>query len=280
MDATTTSCKTTNKVLDDAGKAVFDNIYDMPDPRHYFQVMASLDYSIPEQAKPVFRDLFERYRQHTGQKTLRILDLGSSYGINAALLKWDLSLQQLFDHYADAKHNELSSSALQARDKVFFNDGVHHSGLGFIGFDISKSALDYATKAGILDLAVRANLEENNPTPEQEAVIASANCVISSGCIGYISEKTLLKIIDVCAPRNPWMAHCILRMFSIKPIEDLLLSRGYRVSRHPQLVRQRRFASEEEQETVVRSLHEQGIDTQGFESEGWQYATVITAIQI
>ncbi len=36
-----------HKELDDSGKAVFDCIYDAPDPRLYCHAMASLDYRFP-----------------------------------------------------------------------------------------------------------------------------------------------------------------------------------------------------------------------------------------
>lgn len=40
--------------LDATGKAIFDDIYAARDPRPCYRAMASLDYSIPEEAKPHF----------------------------------------------------------------------------------------------------------------------------------------------------------------------------------------------------------------------------------
>lgn len=73
--------------LDAAGKAVFDDIYAASDPRPYYRAMGSLDDSIPEEARPYFQQMFARCRNVLGRGRLRVLDLGASYGVNAALLK-------------------------------------------------------------------------------------------------------------------------------------------------------------------------------------------------
>ncbi len=39
------------------GKSRFDDIYDRPDPRAYFQRLAPLEYEIPHHAQPVFRQV-------------------------------------------------------------------------------------------------------------------------------------------------------------------------------------------------------------------------------
>ena len=67
-------------------KANFDAIYDLPDPREYYRVLVGLDYVIPDLARNVFRSVIERRTQDAAWP-LTILDVGCSYGINAALAR-------------------------------------------------------------------------------------------------------------------------------------------------------------------------------------------------
>lgn len=264
--------------LDASGKAIFDDIYGARDPRPYYRAMASLDYSIPEEAKPHFLEMFERCRKALGRERLRVLDLGASYGVTAALLKWNLSLDQLYDRYATPENSNADRAELVRSDQAFFHrQGGQHE-MQITALDISANALDYALEAGIVDSVMSANLEDRAPTPREEGILARADCVISTGCIGYVTEKTLLRIIDTCGAQRPWMTHCILRMFALEPFEGALRSRVYRVQRLSQPVPQRRFASQEEQESVIRQVEELGADPSGYESTGWLYATVLNAI--
>jgi hypothetical protein len=104
-------------------------------------------------------------------------------------------------------------------------------------------------------------------------VLDDADLVISTGCIGYIGKKTLKGILDANAPRKPWMAHFVLRMFPFDEIDAALEGFGYVTEKvENQTFVQRRFASEEEQEQVLHRLSELGIDARGLEADGWYHA--------
>ena len=94
--------------LQDDGKAAFDDIYAQPDPRAYFGTLRKLDYRIPHLAKPHFERLIAQLRD--GAATVSVLDIGCSYGINAALLRCDAGLDELYDRYCgvDASTQTLS----------------------------------------------------------------------------------------------------------------------------------------------------------------------------
>ena len=80
-------------------KANMDHIYDQADPRAYFRELKKLGYAIPGVAKPIFQQLIA-HLQDRQERAVRVLDLGCSYGVNAALLKHDLSMPDLYDHGA------------------------------------------------------------------------------------------------------------------------------------------------------------------------------------
>ncbi|MFI9404902.1 class I SAM-dependent methyltransferase [Nocardia sp. NPDC052316] len=255
--------------LHTTGKASFDDIYDRPDPRDYYARMSDLDYRIPELAKPVFQQQIREFRASARVTTPTVLDLGCSYGVNAALLRFDTTMRELAEHYRTATGDR---AALIARDRATLGAGTGLTDVRFLGMDASAPALAYAQESGLLHDTVHADLESGEPTDEQRAVLASADLIISTGCIGYVTEKTLARVATAHPRRRPWMAHFVLRMFDFAPIAAELAALGYRTEQAPGLFQQRRFASATEQTQVLNTLSAKGIDTADRETDGWLYA--------
>jgi SAM-dependent methyltransferase len=258
---------------DDVGKIDLTNIYDRPDPRQYYSTLRRLEYIIPETAKPVFQHVIGAYRQARDKDKVRILDVGCSYGINAAILKGDLDMEQLYTLYAPEVTANAKRDQLLVRDQIVVGDIVKDTELEVVGLDTSAAAIQYAVEANLLDDGVAADLESGRPSPEAAAVLDEADLVISTGCVGYIGESTLKGILEVNAPKRPWMVHFVLRMFPFAGIEQALEGYGYVTEKvEDQTFLQRRFASDEEQDHVLERLSGLGIDAEGLESNGWYHA--------
>ncbi|MGW4713830.1 class I SAM-dependent methyltransferase [Nocardia sp. NPDC004260] len=257
--------------LDTTGKASFDDIYVRPDPRAYYARMSELDYRIPELAKPFFQQQIREYRASARVAVPTVLDLGCSYGVNAALLRLDTTIGELAEHYA-AADTDRAGLIRRDRDRVAARAAVED--VRFLGMDAARPALEYAREAGLLHDVVHADLESGEPTDEQRALLATADLVVSTGCVGYITEKTLTRVATAHPRRRPWMAHFVLRMFDFAPIEAELAALGYRTEQAPGLYEQRRFASAAEQAQVLNTLSANGIDTTGREDQGWLYANL------
>lgn len=258
--------------LDSTGKISFDHIYTEPDPRAFFGTLRRLDYDIPQQAKAYFAKLIDEYRAETGVKVPTVLDLGSSYGVNSALYRCDTSMERLYDHYADAE--SLSRNDLIAHDRRMVERLAVGDGVRFIGLDTSAPALDYALAAGFIDDAIHADLESEDPTEEQRALLAGVDIVISTGCIGYVTEKTLVRI---ARESLPWMAHFVLRMFSYEPVAASLTDLEYDTAGVDGVFRQRRFASQEERTQILDNLSVAGVDPRGLEADGRLYARLFVS---
>ncbi|MFE3443052.1 class I SAM-dependent methyltransferase [Nocardia sp. NPDC059180] len=254
------------------GKASFDDIYDRPDPREYYARMAELDYCIPQLAKPHFEQQLAEYSAATGVEAPTVLDIGCSYGVNAALLRLDTTIDDLGEHYRGADAGD--PATLIARDRARLDAEDIRPEVRFVGMDAARPALDYAQAAGLLHDAVHADLEATDPTDEQRAVLAGADLVISTGCIGYVTEKTLLRVATAHPERRPWMAHFVLRMYGFDAIEGELSALGYRTEQVPGDFAQRRFASDAEQAQVLNTLSANGIDPTDREDSGWLYANL------
>lgn len=259
--------------LDQTGKIKIDDIYNAPDPRQYFLTLRNLEYQIPERAKPVFQNIIRQYRETTQKQKVRILDVGCSYGINAALLKCDLTMEDLYERYTSDDATNASWKSLTARDRSLITSHTVDQDIEVIGLDRSNKAIDYAILTNFLNDGISENLEDNKPSTEAATILDNIDIVISTGCIGYVTANTLKWILKINAPRKPWMVNFVLRMFPFEEIAQELQNFGYE-SRilTDELYRQRRFANAEEQEQVLKRLGELNINPEGYENNGWFYA--------
>jgi len=258
--------------VDTTGKISLDHIYTRSDPRAYFSTLRGLDYRIPELAKPHFSRLIAEYREENGVSVPTVLDIGCSYGINAALLKYGATMDLLYDRYSGSDAHGQTRDTLLARDRELVRSGEPANHARFLGLDASDSALSYALEAGFLDDAVHADLEDGDPNELQREQLAETDLVISTGCLGYVTEKTISRIVEAHGTRRPWMAHFVLRMFPFEPIAECLTGAGYRTVRRDGHFRQRRFATTEERSLVLDRLSDIGVDPSGLETNGWLYA--------
>jgi carnitine O-acetyltransferase len=253
---------------DHTGKVTLDHIYTQPDPRDYFATLRALDYRIPGLAAPHFARLIEDYRAARRVPVPRVLDLGSSYGIDAALLRCELTFDELYQRYTSA--DGISRDELAARDRAL----VCERGTGcarFVGLDSSYPALAYGSDAGFLDEIVWTDLEAGELTEQQRGQLHGVDVVLSTGCLGYVGARTLTRIAEACGDHRPWMAHTVLRMFQFEPIAVALSELGYDTVRARGLLRQRRFASAREQAQVLDTLANAGVEAAGLETDGWMY---------
>jgi SAM-dependent methyltransferase len=255
---------------DRTGKVSFDHVYTAEDPRPYFRTLRALDYRIPDLARAPFARLLDEYRQVTGVAVPAVLDIGCSYGVNAALLRCGVTLDELYERYGDAADGR-SRADLLATDRELVRARAAGAAARFTGLDTSPAAVGYAVAAGFLDDAVTADLESGELSDVQRRQLAGTDLVISTGCIGYVTEKTLLRIVDAVGERRPWMAHFCLRMFPYDTIAGQLDDLGYETVRVGEPFRQRRFASAQERANVLERLSALGLPEAG-EADGWLYA--------
>jgi carnitine O-acetyltransferase len=258
--------------LDAAGKVSLDHIYTQPDPRAYFGTLRELDYCIPQVAKPYFRKLIQEYREGQQVPAPKVVDIGCSYGINAALLKCDATMDELYERYCDFDASAQTRSALLARDQELVRSRNHSAGARFVGLDVSHPALSYALLAGFIDDAVHADLEADDLTERQREQFAGTDLIISTGCIGYVTDRTISQVVSAVGGAKPWMAHFVLRMFPFEPMAENLAGFGYQTVRQEGFFKQRRFASAEEQSRILDTLSAVGVDPHGLEAGGWLYA--------
>lgn len=252
-------------------KACFDDIYIQEDPREYYRVLYGLDYIIPDLARGIFRNIASAVAERRN-RPIKVLDLGCSYGTNAILLRMPLDLARLAQRYADLGAHGLAASELAELDQNYFRSWPRQP-MTIVGLDASAPAIAYAVRTGALDDGIALDLENGELTPRARALLRDVDLIISTGCVGYVSERTFSEILGAIEGPAPWIASFVLRMYPYTAIETELRRRGLATEKlEGTTFVQRRFHSERECWDVLRCLEQGGISTLAKESEGLLHA--------
>jgi hypothetical protein len=257
---------------DELDKADFTDIYHRPDPRAYYQHLGALDYEVPHHGQRVFNQLLRAV--HIPEPT--VVDLCCSYGVNAALLKHNLALDDLYGRYRSPDLAYLSPDELAEADRSFYTSHRRRDAPTVIGVDVAVPAVRYALKAGLLDAGTSEDLEHAALSSTLADFVADADLITVTGGIGYITERTFERLLACSSTEQPpWVAALCLRTVPYGPIAETLAEHGLVTELLPdRTFRQRRFADSDERAYALQTLSEQGIDPEGKESEGAYHANV------
>ncbi|HRN83307.1 MAG TPA: class I SAM-dependent methyltransferase [Hyphomicrobium sp.] len=250
-----------------SAKACFDSIYSHPDPREYYRVLGGLNYVIPDLAKGIFRNLISALEDLKG-RPIKVLDLGCSYGNNAALIRFPLEFARLQQRYMDLQTAEISTRELIALDRHFYASWPKHD-VEIVGCDVSQPAVEFARAVGLIDAGVTQNLEQEPLSEASREALRGVDLIISTGAIGYVTERTLSRVLEAIGEPRPWVASFVLRMFPYDSFANLLDRYGHVTEKlNGVTFVQRRFQSEQEFRKVLHQLEVLGIDSRNKESEG------------
>ncbi|PIW32922.1 MAG: hypothetical protein COW27_02515 [Nitrosopumilales archaeon CG15_BIG_FIL_POST_REV_8_21_14_020_37_12] len=260
-------------------KKDFTDIYKQKVPNNYLKEMQKLEYRIPDKTKPLYLSLAKQLYNKLS-RTINILDIGSSYGINSALMKYDLKMSELDDFFL----KEDTPTKKQTRE--FFEDQPIDKTLSFCQIDISQPALDFSKDVQLCKKIFCINLEKD-VLPINE--VPPLDMIIATGCIGYIGYKAFSSLLESIKKQdsdyskslsqtNPIFAFSVLRIFDMEKIQKTFEDYGYSIVKsNLKPIRQRRFSDPEEKHKTVSLLHGKGIDTKKFEDHGYFYADFYVA---
>jgi hypothetical protein len=257
-------------------KANFDHVYDLPDPRGYFEALGSLGYRAPEHASRLFPTLLAMVE--AGDGPAGILDLCCSYGVNAALLRHDLSLDDLYARYASPELADLASGELAEADRAFYAERRNASPPAIVGADVAANAVRYALDAGLLGAGFGENFETAEPSGGFRGAVGGVGLVTVTGGVGYVWERTFDRVLGAVVEarpdgRAPWVATLPTRLVDYRPLSELFSGYGLVTQKlTSRTFPQRRFADGTERDHVLRQLAEMGVDPSGREEEGWYHA--------
>lgn len=264
-------------------KASFEDVYHSPTPHAYLEEMDRLNYEIGEQASPYFEATARLMLEQLGPRApVKMLDLGCSYGVGAALLNHSISFRELARFFAEHESRDYHD-CIEATRGLLEATGSPDA-VPCLGLDRSEEALRFAEDTGLLDGTIARNLEEDQSLPPDEVrMIRECNLLTSTGAIGYVGDRTLSVLLRHLGksnkqPHGPYSIVTILRMFDSAPIAASFERFGFHCAAVPDVrLRQRQFETEEEQACTLKLLAKRGLDTHGWESEGFLYADLFAA---
>lgn len=251
-------------------KKDFTDIYTREHPTPYLKEMKNLEYRIPDQTKPLYKHLAERIVNYK-KRPAKILDLGSSYGINSALLNHELIMSELENFFLENNPNPSIKST-----QNFFDDLPNNNpNLEFYLVDTSSPALNFAEKAGLCQDSFCINLEKETTLKFQE-IVRDIDLIISTGCVGYIGWKSFAKIfsnIEDAKDSLPIFAFTMLRIFQIEDIKKIFKENNFELLKTKiGPLKQRRFYDKTEMNDTLDLLKNRNSDTKNLEETGYYFA--------
>ena len=256
-----------------AAKASFDHIYDQPDPESYFRELQPLDYRAPQSALPIFQSCIQSLQQLKGRQQLSILDLCCGYGVNAALINYALSLDDLYAYYSNDQRSALPLVQRLAADQDFFASCKASSSHQVVGIDVARNALAYARLTGLMQQSFSVNLESQSQAINDTLarVLLDVDLIIVTGGLSYIGATTFRRLLEnIPQQQRPWVICFPLRISDFqKPIAEFNRF-GLRTERSDDFfLRQRKFFDEAEHNRVIQHLRKLKLDPTGKETDGY-----------
>ena len=256
-------------------KKDFTNIYIQNSPYEYLKEMRKLQYRIPDSTKTLYLSLAKQLFNIL-HRPVNVLDLGSSYGINSALMKFNLTMSQLDEFFLKEKE------PTKDQTRQFFMNLPENDELNFYQIDISEPALKFSEDMGLCKKGLNVNLETEKLDLHQG--LSQIDMVIATGCIGYIGYKAFSNLLEVIKNQQstsksetklvtPVFAFSVLRIFDTNKIQKTFDYYGYSLLKSElKPICQRHFSDKDEKSQTISLLHGKEIDTKEYEDDGNFYA--------
>ena len=257
-------------------KTDFTDIYTQNSPYEYLKEMERLEYSISDHTKPLYNSIIKQLGK-TSSRPVNVLDLGSSYGINSSLMKYDLTMSELNNFFLNG------TEPTKKETRRFYEKQESNDNMNFYQIDISDEALKFSEEMDLCEKGMNVDLESEKLSLLES--LPKMDVVIATGCVGYIGYKAFSNLLKVIRNRqsnaiesgtedsSPIFAFSVLRMFDMQDIEEVFETYGYSIVKSDiEPIRQRNFYDPKEKAQTVSLLHDMKINTKKYEDDGNFYA--------
>lgn len=257
-------------------KKDFTDIYTQDSPYRYLKEMDRLEYSISDSTKPLYNSVIGQLEEELS-RPINVLDLGSSYGINSSLIKYNLTMSELNNFFL----NEPEPTKKETRQ--FYEECTSNDNINFYQIDISEEAIKFSEEMNLCERGINVDLEAEKLNLLES--LPKIDVVIATGCVGYIGHRAFSNLLKVIKNRqsnsiesekeyiDPIFAFSVLRMFGMEGIEEVFETNDYSIVKSDiKPIRQRNFSDSKEKIQAISLLHGMGIDTKKYEDDGNFYA--------
>ncbi len=253
----------------------FDHLEELSnqsEPTAWSRRFSRLDYRLPEYTVRLLRHVLDLL----GDQSNVIVDVGSSYGFNSALLNHGLTLADLYSHYR--RDHRADPAGWITADRQFFSDSRRPNTVPVIGVGLSVPALDYGVSVGLLTNGIVSDLEHDVLEPAEASLLSTSTVVCISAGTAPVGQRTFLTLVGA-ATKRPVIAGFFLRWVDVRPIAQTLAIAGYEFTADFESVYpQRRFASAADRRTVMDGLQQLGFPPTATELSGYQGAIPFIAV--
>ena len=257
-------------------KKDFTDIYTQDSPYRYLKEMDRLEYSISDSTKSLYNSVIGQLEEELS-RPINVLDLGSSYGINSSLIKYNLTMSELNNFFL----NETEPTKKETRQ--FYEECTSNDNINFYQIDISEEAIKFSEEMNLCERGINVDLEAEKLNLLES--LPKIDVVIATGCVGYIGYRAFSNLLKVIKNRqsnsiesekehiDPIFAFSVLRMFDMEGIEEVFETNDYSIVKSDiKPIRQRNFSDSKEKIQAISLLHGMGIDTKKYEDDGNFYA--------
>lgn len=208
----------------------FDQVYDLDDPRPYYQGLRPGDYRMPGVVAEWLRakaPVIAAARARSG--LLRMLDFACGYGAIGALLRHEITMDGLYRHYAGG-WRRTEGRANWERDRAAFaplrrEDRRYEIG----GLDIAPVAVEYARYMGFIDTGFSEDLSEDPPGAELRRFLSGADIVVEcGGALGSLFTDAVEHMVHATRDTSrPWFLYCPRPDIDWRELHALWAEAGY-----------------------------------------------------
>lgn len=258
---------------------IYDDIYDLPDCRSYYRAMDHAGFGTAHHAVKAFRPVLAELKRRRGLQSTKIMDFASGYGIAAALMRHDISLDDILLRYRDSWFDDAETDDVIKADKTWLSERVRPDQSDrYGGIDIAGNALKYGEKTGIFDAGFAENLQDDEPSGALNEWLQDCELVVECGSVIHMLPGALEKVLRSTASSEAWICGAPIRGNDTAEAFDMMRDYG----REPVILpvspfRHRSFSSEEEQARGIENAQARGHETSGYEDTGFFHAQVFLA---
>jgi len=202
--------------------------------------------------------------------------------MSGALLKTDCAYRDLAKFYRQEASSAYAACVVESQR--WLDSHTMRRDIEVVGLDSSAEAIRFATASHMIDNGIARNLEDEKSelTDDEAHLIQECDVLLSTGAIGYVTDKTVNPILDefgnsARGALGPVAVMSVLELFDPAPIAEAFTEHGYRFGQLSIRMPQRRFADEDERQGVIEALRQRGVQADALESEHQMFAGLCIA---
>ena len=188
----------------------FEQVYDLEDPRPYYQGLRPADYRMPQVAAAWLRakgPAVARSRGRPGR--LRILDFACGYGAVGAMLRHALTMRDLYRHYAGPWRRSEGRTHWDADRVAFLPAARDERGPEIGGLDVAAHALEYARHVGFIDVGFAEDISTGAPSAGLRRFLGGVDLVVECGSLGPMLTDAIENLLRATRETSrPWFLYC------------------------------------------------------------------------